>query len=88
MLSVKVLPKASRDQIVGWEGEELKIKVMAPPEKGEANRAVICLLAKFLKLPQRSIILINGESSRHKRFCICEISMEELEKLLKFDSKG
>lgn len=82
ILSVKVIPKASKEQIVGKEGEELKIKVTAPPEKGEANRAVIRLLAKHLELPQREIVLIYGETSRHKRFCITGKSLEEIRERL------
>jgi len=44
-LKVKVVPGSSRDQIAGWLGDALKIKVTAPPERGKANEAVIEILA-------------------------------------------
>ncbi|MFM7075771.1 MAG: DUF167 domain-containing protein, partial [Planctomycetaceae bacterium] len=47
-LEVKVVPGSSRDQIVGWLGDALKIKVTAPPEKGKANERVVELLAGAL----------------------------------------
>ena len=47
-LSEKVVPRASRNGIAGWLGDELKIRVSAPPEKGEANKAVEDVLAKVL----------------------------------------
>lgn len=40
-LKVKVVPGASRDEIVGWLGDALKIKVTAPPEKRRANEVVV-----------------------------------------------
>ena len=49
-LTVKVVPGSSRDQIVGWLGDSLEIKVMAPPGKGRANEAVVAILADRLGL--------------------------------------
>jgi uncharacterized protein (TIGR00251 family) len=74
-LAVKVSPKASSDRIQGWaeneEGERvLKIAVTAPPEDGKANKAVIALLAKRLKLPKSAIEIASGESSRRKTLLI------------------
>ena len=45
-LSLKFVPGSSRDEIVGWLGDSLKVKLKAPPEKGRANETVIALLAE------------------------------------------
>ncbi len=65
-LPLKVVPGASRDRIVGWVGNRLKIAVTAPPERGKANRMVLDLLAKALGLPRSRIRLVSGEASPRK----------------------
>jgi len=65
-LNVKNVPGSSRDQIVGWLGDALKIKVMTPPEKGTANKAVIGLLAKTLGLSNDAIQIESGHASPSK----------------------
>lgn len=70
-LSVKLTPNAGRDGIDGAEtgadGEALlKARVTAVPEKGKANKALIELLAKSLKLPKSSISVISGDTARKK----------------------
>jgi uncharacterized protein (TIGR00251 family) len=65
-LKVKVVPGSSRDEIVGWLGDALKIKVTAPPEKGRANEAVVSLLAERLGLPADAVTVANGHSSPSK----------------------
>lgn len=82
LLSVKVTPRAKRTQIVGWENEVLKIKVSAVPEKGEANRAVIEILSKTLRIPQKNILLLRGATSRTKQFCLVGITKEQVEHFL------
>jgi uncharacterized protein (TIGR00251 family) len=67
---VKVVPGSSRDQIVGWLGDALKIKVMAPPEKGKANEAVIDLLAAALGVSSDDIEVVSGYSSPSKGIAI------------------
>ena len=47
-LKAKVVPGSSRNRIVGWLGDALKINVTAPPEKGKANEAVVELLSMKL----------------------------------------
>ncbi len=70
-LSVKLTPNAGRDGLDGAEttadGETLlKARVTAVPEKGKANKALIELLAKSLKLPKSSISVISGDTARKK----------------------
>ncbi len=72
-IEVKVQPRASRNQIVGEHDGALKIKLAAPPVEGEANRALLDYLAEILKLPRKNILLIKGDSSRHKLIEICGI---------------
>lgn len=62
-LKVKVVPGSSRDGIVGWLGDALKIKVTAPPEKGRANEAVVSLLCERLGLPADVVTVVSGHSS-------------------------
>src|SRR5690606_32249710 len=65
-LSVKVVPRASRDEIVGWLGDKLKIKIAAPPQDGRANDALEAFLAKALGLPRRAVRIAAGHGSTSK----------------------
>jgi uncharacterized protein (TIGR00251 family) len=62
-LSVKVVPGARRDRVVGWLGGALKVTVGAPPERGKANEAVTRLLEAVLGVEVR---LIRGAHSQRK----------------------
>ncbi len=65
-MNVKVVPGSSRDVIVGWLGDALKLKVAAPPEKGRANEAVIALLADKLGIGPDQITILSGQTSAAK----------------------
>lgn len=65
----KVTPKAKSNEIIEEEGF-YRIRVTAAPDKGEANRACIKLLAKHFGVAQSNIILIRGQTSRIKEFII------------------
>jgi uncharacterized protein (TIGR00251 family) len=85
VLNVKVVPGASRNQIAGRLGEDVKIQVTAPPEGGEANKAVIDLLADCLDIQAYRIKLVRGHYQPRKSFQIAGLSLEQVnEKLAKF----
>lgn len=77
LVAIKVTPKASHHLILGWENGELKIKLAAMPEKGEANLKLIQFLAKILKLPKSRMTLVSGHTSRHKKISIEGMTEEE-----------
>jgi len=79
---VRVIPRASRDEIAGWQGEELRVRLRAPPVDGAANEALLRLLATRLGIPVASIELVTGAASRHKRLRIAGLNEMELRKRL------
>lgn len=64
LIRLKVIPGASRSQIVGIHGDRLKVKVAAPPEQGKANRAVVELLKQWLRTNAVEIIAGHGHAEK------------------------
>ncbi|MFP2768732.1 DUF167 family protein [Oceanisphaera sp. KMM 10153] len=69
-LSLYLQPKASRDQFLGLHGNELKIAITAPPVDGKANAYLLKWLAKQCRVARSRVILLGGESSRHKKLVV------------------
>lgn len=65
-LRIKVVPGASRTEIVGLLGEAVKVRVAAPPAGGQANREVVAVLAGRLGLPLAQVTVLSGQSSPAK----------------------
>ena len=76
LLHVKVQPRASRTEIAGVLGGELKIKVTAPPVDSAANEALVKFVAELLECPRRAVEIIRGETSRHKAVAVRGVSSE------------
>lgn len=78
-LAVRLTPGASVDRIDGWdvdvEGRPvLKVRVRARPVEGEANAALLKLLAKALGVPKSAVSLERGGQSRTKRIAVVGLS--------------
>ncbi len=67
LLQLYIQPKASRDQIMGLHGDELKIAITAPPIDGKANAHLSKFLSKQFKVAKSQIEIIKGELGRHKQ---------------------
>ena len=65
-LAVRVQPRASKDEICGWDQGVLKVRVTAPPEKGAANEACRRLVAAWLGVAPSRVVLLRGHRQRDK----------------------
>jgi uncharacterized protein len=77
LLAVKLQPRASASEICAPLGDELKIKVTAPPVDSAANQALIELLAEKLGCSRSRVELIRGRTSRHKTILLHGYTTEE-----------
>jgi uncharacterized protein len=71
-LAVRLTPRGGRDRIDGWARDDagrtyLKVRVSAPPVDGEANAALVKLIARALKLPASAVRIAAGETARIKQ---------------------
>lgn len=65
-LSVRVQPRASRDEIVGVRDGVLRVRLRAPPVDGAANDALVAFIAQELGVPRRRVRIVSGFGSRRK----------------------
>ena len=65
-LAVQISAGAKHNQIIGIINNALKIKLNAPAIEGRANKALTRYLASLLNVPQQAIILLRGETNKHK----------------------
>ena len=83
LLAVKLQPRASKNEIGEPLGDELKIKVTAPPVDAAANQALVEFLAEKLDCSRGKVELIRGHTSRHKTILLHGFKPEAVaEKLL------
>jgi uncharacterized protein (TIGR00251 family) len=69
-LRVRVQPRASRSEIAGVHGDELRIRLQAPPVDGAANEALVRFLADALGAPRAAVEIVSGLASRSKTVVI------------------
>jgi len=81
--TVRVVPRASRSEVIGLQDGVLRIRIAAPPVNGAANRELVKFLSKKLKVPQAAITLITGNNSKNKALRITNPSATTLDELSK-----
>jgi uncharacterized protein (TIGR00251 family) len=76
---VRVVPRASKNEISGRQGEAVKIRLTAPPVEGAVNEALIGFLAEVLGVRKSQIEILSGHASRDKLVCVVGMLPNEVE---------
>ena len=87
-LKIRVQPKASRNQVDGFEDGTLRLRVTAPPTEGKANAGVIALLSKTLGISKSRLEIIRGHGSRDKVVSIETLTEQEVHRRIKVIVSG
>ena len=81
-LKIRVQPRASRNQVDGFEKDTLRLRVTAPPTEGQANDGVIALLSKTLGVSKSRLEIVRGHGSRNKVVSIEALTEQEARRLI------
>ena len=81
IFTVKVVPRASKSEIVGSHDGALKIRIAAPPVEGAANAELIKLLAKTFGVSKSAVEIIGGQTSKIKQVKISGIDAKDFLKM-------
>jgi uncharacterized protein (TIGR00251 family) len=81
-LHINVLPRSSRNAVVGFQDNCLKIKISKPPVDGQANAACCRLLSDLFNIPASKVAVVRGHSSRRKTVRLEGLSPEEAGEVL------
>jgi uncharacterized protein len=65
-ISIRLQPRAKREEVVGERGEAIVIRVTAPPVDGKANAALCQLIARLVRVPSTRVAVVRGQTSREK----------------------
>lgn len=80
-IALHVTPRSGRDEVVGWRGGELSVRVTVPPEGGKANAAVCALIARALRVPKSAVSVVRGETSRHKQVEVAGVTEADVRRV-------
>jgi uncharacterized protein len=82
LLNVRVVPRASKSEMIGEHDGKLKVRIASPPVDGAANSEVIRLLAKTLGLPRSNVAIVSGHAATTKQLRIDGVTAAELRAIL------
>ena len=87
-LAVRVQPRAKKDEVVGLRGEQVVIRISAPPVDGKANAALEAFIAKRAGVAKSSVSVVRGHTGRDKVVRVEGIDAERLRNALGVAAEG
>ncbi|MHB1390497.1 MAG: DUF167 domain-containing protein [Thermoleophilia bacterium] len=78
LLKVRVVPGARKSQLAGESAGRLRVRLMAPPVEGKANRELMRFLAAILGVRKNRVSLVSGERSREKTVLLAGVSLSDV----------
>jgi uncharacterized protein len=81
-ITVRVIPRSSRTEIVGEYDGAVKVRVSSPPVDGAANAELIKLFAKTFRVARSAIEILGGETSKTKRLRVTGVAAQKLRNVL------
>jgi uncharacterized protein (TIGR00251 family) len=86
-LSIRIQPRASKNEVIAMENGGIKIRLTAPPVDGAANEALIRFLADTLSASKSQIEIVSGHTSRDKIVRIHGVSEADAKRVLNSESE-
>lgn len=79
IVTIRVVPRASKSEIVGMVDGILRVRIAAPPVDSAANAEIIKLFSKTFGVSRSDVTIVSGETSRNKRIIIANLSQSKFE---------
>lgn len=79
--TVRLQPRASKNEIAGLHGDALRVRVTAPPVDGLANEALIDFLSQALGISRRNVCIVSGFTSRTKVVEVSDVDVQTIQRL-------
>ena len=81
VFTVRVVPRASRSEIIGMHDGALKIRLAAPPVEGAANEELIKILAKYFDVNKNAVEIVSGATAKTKQIRVTGSNAEKLRQI-------
>jgi len=77
VFNVRVVPRASKSEIVGEHDGALKVRITSPPVDGAANAELVKLLSKTFDVSKSEVEILAGQTSKTKQIKIANLTAEK-----------
>ena len=82
VFQVRVVPRSSRSEVAGIQGDSLKVRLKAPPVEGRANEECIRFLAGLLGVKRDRVRIVSGLKSKTKTIAVSGLQKKDLETVM------